>query len=741
MLLLSYVSVSLLALVLGSFEGRRRRPPDAHVEPPPPPEALTQSDDSRRPTAGITTATGSIHFLNKGTIAAGLSWAHVVVNSDTSRIPDTIELLCDSVDLMDTYWRHATSKTSRGNCKIFELSAERCKGLRDKLRYFHKIWDNNMVDNEGNVRTRGAREIDDEEQESAAAAADETGLVAVLHRKKRQVVIAGIAAVAGIAAAVAGIAATFSAIFSHQDLSEIVANQKRVVRVLDNVNSRLQISERGMRILNDTVRFIGENEDFLELRQDALTDALLINQAIDVADSEVDRFLQGVFELEQHRLSPSLLRNDQLDPGLDYVKAELASEGFISAITTAADLFKMHTSHIFFPNLTLSVIIHIPAYKAGSLLYLKQFLPFPLHIPDPDNELDGHYVVPQMEQTLFAVTKDNSYQVSLRPEELEACTTYGELQYCPELTVFKRRSTDGCLAALYNRDESEIAERCHWRIGPVDDYAIQLASHDYLLFHAGASLVRKSCVGEPDVTEMVSGARQVNLPARCTISTNSFKFEGQLDIAVYAPTLTIHGFNFTSTLLERADGDSDVMAHLRKLALVGTDQGMTIHHIADDFAWHKTLGYAAWGTGVVGLLTVGLAVFCCCKLYRCGVFSPGSRGDRAFSALRGSNLMPGSTAESLPGFWERRRGPATCTRCSLRYSDLMAKEANPTDPNCGVEMAPLNTKPISRKKTALLHAVQHQVLDSMEAYHKPTGESSSKTEKEKEACITRVAVH
>ena len=274
----------------------------------------------------------------------------------------------------------------------------------------------------------------------------------------------------------------------------------------------------------------------------------------------------------------------------------------------------MKSSHLLFPNGTLVIIVHIPAYKMGSVLSLKEFLPFPMHVPSalPAAD-DGQYVVPSLDQTLIAVSADNGYQIELRHRDLLSCSTYGSLKYCPEMNVFHRKKVEGCLSALFNRNLEAIPTTCHWKIGPVHDYALQLTAHDFLLFQAKERLVRRTCPDVADVTEVVSGARQVHLPARCSILSDSFKFEGQLDISVTAPKYTVHGYNFSQALLDESPGDSSILAHLHRLARVGTDQGMTIRHIADDFHWRHSWHLAAKVSLVVGIIFIILVIFLGCR--------------------------------------------------------------------------------------------------------------------------------
>jgi hypothetical protein len=241
-----------------------------------------------------------------------------------------------------------------------------------------------------------------------------------------------------------------------------------------------------------------------------------------------------------------------------------------------------------------------------------------MHVPpdvtgDRDSE-SGQYVVvvvPVMEQMLLAVGASD--QFTLKHHDLNACTAYGDMRYCPEMNVFRRKKAEGCLGVLYNGDQNAISTICRWKVGPASDYALQLTAHDFLLFQADKRPVRRSCPGQEDVTEVMGGARRIQLPAQCSIVSNSFKFEGQLDTGIIVPSYsyTIHEYNFSTALLKASDGQLGDLEHLHHPAPAGnnTDHGMTINLIASDFQQRKTQMDIVKGISVVFLLlllTIGI---------------------------------------------------------------------------------------------------------------------------------------
>jgi hypothetical protein len=318
---------------------------------------------------------------------------------------------------------------------------------------------------------------------------------------------------------------------------------------------------------------------------DLLEDVVLLQQSIGMLGSEVDRILGGMFELEQHRLSPTLITVKGLQTGLDRLTEQFSAEGLVPAVSNVGDLFRLETSHLFYDNDTIIIAIHIPAFAPRGLLKLRELVPFPIPVVNSDGSPAVHYVIPKLDKTLFAVSDDDSYQMTLSHRQVDTCLTLGDIHFCPELNVFDRRFKGSCLAALYARDLETIKTACVWAVNPPRDAAVQIAEHEFLLYQAEEAPVRLLCEGKRDRMQLVKGARNVMLPARCDLTSTSFRFEGRLDLSTSVPGFYTMFLNVSALLLSDGNGEVAILDHLAKLELVGTDKGMTIRHIAKDYHW------------------------------------------------------------------------------------------------------------------------------------------------------------
>jgi hypothetical protein len=56
-------------------------------------------------------------------------------------------------------------------------------------------------------------------------------------------------------------------------------------------------------------------------------------------------------------------------------------EGYELGLETMDNIFRCQTSHLVWDNGTLSIYLHIPAYKIGSRLQLLEHVPVPLILP------------------------------------------------------------------------------------------------------------------------------------------------------------------------------------------------------------------------------------------------------------------------------------------------------------------------------------------------------------------------
>ena len=106
-----------------------------------------------------------------------------------------------------------------------------------------------------------------------------------------------------------------------------------------------------------------------------------------VLSQEVDRILDGLEALSRHRLSPHLILPGQMAEALSALRESMRRSGYELAIDNVFQLFQLDTSHLYYGNQTIEIIVHIPAFKPNNIMTLYKHRNMPVRFDGLD-ELD-----------------------------------------------------------------------------------------------------------------------------------------------------------------------------------------------------------------------------------------------------------------------------------------------------------------------------------------------------------------
>ena len=158
----------------------------------------------------------------------------------------------------------------------------------------------------------------------------------------------------------------------------------------------------------------------------------------------------------------------------------MMSKGFDLAIDNVFHLFKLETSHLYYGNRTLQVIVHVPAYRPATLMDLYKYSPMPMLVPGKGRSSQTYWQT-KVETEYIAVAKAETTFQTFTYEPLQTCNNVFNLFICPNNNVIDKRTSKECLLALFQSNRQEIRKLCPWEMS-VKHVATQLNDTAFLLY-------------------------------------------------------------------------------------------------------------------------------------------------------------------------------------------------------------------------------------------------------------------
>lgn len=363
--------------------------------------------------------------------------------------------------------------------------------------------------------------------------------------------------------------------------------------VLDRIylsQTRLQVNERSIKLLNATTLALGG--EVIHLSDELETTEALVHAGftLAIAFEDINRVIRGLNGLALHRLSPDVVRTNHMASALIDLRATMYKQGFILGITSFDEIFRCEVSHLVFKNGSMVIFLHLPAYQTETRLRLLEFLPVPLLLPkgSEDAEENGKSIsmIPDPEQPLLAVTKDEGAFKALSRQELARCKNLAGTYFCGNSNLYDRRMDTACIIGLYRRNKQIITEHCHWRTNYQTDFTLQLDNNRFLLYLGKKDEVKLVCNGQQEkaISSTLQGMKVVTVPPLCRLYTRSFWLDGQSEFSLSLETFIEKTINFSELLhYNEFHNLKDLRNALTALQLVGSSAGLTIKNIRERF--------------------------------------------------------------------------------------------------------------------------------------------------------------
>ena len=602
----------------------------------------------------------ALHFRQIGQLAGTASVAHIVFLVNMTNILDHGQKHCNFENKMRLYTKRGVEvktddkdedlerqQIKQYRDRMITLFKLRCDGIQSEMQERKDLWfaeyerdlmdgirngrnspkrngtgkesvvnletlandyDNVMKDDELPVRTRRA----------VLAHLDLPTWVVDRHRAdlpdhnlrpKRQIVM-GVLALIGVVSAV-------STYYNVEQLHSIgTSTEKKNIAIMQNQEGRISIDQKAVSILNTTVNLISEHLDELGLRVHHTEKMLSLSLAMDTAMDQMQRIIRGLNALADRRLSPDLVRAEDLSLTVERLRRQLSKMGYELGIGPVQSIFSCECSHLVFQNGSMLVVVHLPALKSGTKMDLYELVSLPVmmdsdHYSAVKKSEDGAevYLKPQPSKKIIAVQPETNMVRALTRDDLAKCEDMNSVFFCPDLNIYHRDDEEECVVGLYTKNSEIIRDHCPWTVHPAQDAAVQLDSNHFVIYQHDKREIKLQC-GKAIRTKAMRGLWEFYVPPGCTLTCDKFVIHGQMDFAITAPTVISHPWALDQ--MEFTDDfpfASFAKAIAKQTAGVGTSKGVTIKDLSKMFSEEEFDNAFTWGSSsFMAIITVAFVI-------------------------------------------------------------------------------------------------------------------------------------
>ena len=430
-------------------------------------------------------------------------------------------------------------------------------------------------------------------------------------RTKRQIGIGlGILAATAISA--------FSTVYSHTQLENLSTQMHREnqfnIKVISEIASRVNINQKALITLKQnmiTMTYAAKNA---KLNTGNFAVAIQAYAGLNTLSLEVDRILEGLEQLSRHRLSPQLIHPEALEESLKQLQNSMRAEGYKLTTESVFQLFQSEVSHVYFPNGTLNIIIHVPGFRQSELLTLYQLRPMPLKFP---GNVQSRYFNPTVSSQFLAVSDDETEFQVFTQKKLQDCSKIFDLYVCHQNNIIDKRINEDCLMSIFQNKLAKVRELCPWERS-IEDQAIQINDSAFMVYIAPPK-IDQAVVKCPSAEKRfpLEGNNIINLEAGCGLYTESFEMTAATHLYARSPIMTLRTLDPSSLLFPELDlanqADNDQENIIAQLDTIESSTPLTIkewEQRARDFATSSLtsrilliLFGLALGLGAAGFIT------------------------------------------------------------------------------------------------------------------------------------------
>ena len=470
----------------------------------------------------------------------------------------------------------------------------------------------------------------------------------VLSRPERQIIFGLIMAAIAVG----------SLLFSATDLDSMASvansNQAATIQNINDINHRLQIQEKSIKLINRTLSLLEKDIHRLDTRLtiDEIVDEC--NMALEMMYSEVTRIIRGLSALCNNQLSPDLISMHGLTENLIKLRDRMQARGYVLALDRLEHVFTQPVSYILYGNGSLWAFAHINCYRKSNTYQLWEFNQIPFLSTSDQGETA---ITIKPESNLIGISDDESRHIILDHRIIDGCTQVGRMKVCDEVSVINTRSKPGCLSSMFLEDMIGIKENCRWYSTKRIEFIQEINSNQFIAYFTEPDNLKISCtdgINSDSKRIPVKGAHRITLQGGCQAYSDHHIMEGQIEFSIQTATYQLNMVNITALLSNDyftiTDKNWEEWEQIRKD--IGSPEGIIFKDVSSMYEKYRTK--RIWDIGLKSLMgfvfpvvLIGIAL---CLFKKCFWDRRKANNERlvSYSAVQGGAANIGTLTRTDP---------------------------------------------------------------------------------------------
>ena len=256
-----------------------------------------------------------------------------------------------------------------------------------------------------------------------------------------------------------GIGGTLFAAHNYLSIQNLGRKQTAQGKMISSLTNIVEIQENHLQHLD----IAAVNSQYLQMLSLQFNPALMASAAQNIVfktDKVTDKLLDGIQQLQVHRLSTNLLLGKTVTKIYMALKEKAENQHMELLISAPSDLFQVEVSYFYKPEKKeINIFVHIPMVKPNKMLKFFQYIKFPMTQTIGQN----YSLMPHMEKDLLAVGADHQFKI-LSQSDLTSCNKYASTYLCKGRDVMRTDLDATCLGAYYLQNKENIVKQCKFDI-------------------------------------------------------------------------------------------------------------------------------------------------------------------------------------------------------------------------------------------------------------------------------------
>ena len=242
----------------------------------------------------------------------------------------------------------------------------------------------------------------------------------------------------------------------------------------------------------------------------------------------LQRIQDGLYELLKNKLSPKLIALHQISGTIDKIERIAMRRGFRLAILNKADIFQVQTNFVSMSSGIVTILTHLPIYKASTIMTLYKYEPMPIYLTD--SQMVQTTIHP--EEEIIGINGDKTLYTSYSSTDLnDNCNILHDKYYCNKHSVVTRIDKPNCVLGLYQQNKEIINETFSISFTVANEYVRQLNQTTFLIFTPKSTLLEINCNFGYHQTKWINQTTIVKLQNGCKGSIENYIFSAPIEIS------------------------------------------------------------------------------------------------------------------------------------------------------------------------------------------------------------------